>query len=424
MNQRSGENIWLDSSDRYGLISRLFHWGMALLILWQFMPMVTWRLFGESAIGRFVYSISLSHFWVGNWILTLVMLRGLWALINMRRRRKPRRGFWDHVALLVHLLLYALTFSIPALAFLRAYGGGFGVELLGVTLVAPTGVKTEWMVQLGNLAHGKLAWTLFLLIAAHTAAALVHRFLFKDDTLARMALWRRHRVSAATTQSSTSGTSPMPRICPPTCLVAFGIAISLMILPANVQPAISAQSGPLDAGPTRAADLQFAQADTTTVAPTTNRPTVTLPNGATSINESYGDWTVNCSIVESQKACVFSQAQGNSQTGQRTFAIELRAPLNGMTEGVLLMPFGLKLADGAKLRIDELQLGQGVQYSMCVPQGCLVPVSFPTVATDAMKRGTTLNVTATNSSGDQPVEFAVSLAGFTAAMNRVAELAE
>lgn len=150
---------------------------------------------------------------------------------------------------------------------------------------------------------------------------------------------------------------------------------------------------------------------------------VWLPNGASSVNETYGDWTVNCAIADNQKRCGFSQEQGNSQTGQRLFAIELQPPADGETNGVLLLPFGLKLDDGVKLKLDEQNLGQGARFSTCVPAGCLVPVSFPTVATDAMEKGEKLVVTATRDGGGEPPVFTVSLAGFTAAMNRVSELA-
>ena len=57
---------------------------------------------------------------------------------------------------------------------------------------------------------------------------------------------------------------------------------------------------------------------------TTATPSQQLPNGASSISETYGDWTVNCRLVDGQKQCLLLHAQGNSQTGQRVFAIELR----------------------------------------------------------------------------------------------------
>jgi invasion protein IalB len=149
---------------------------------------------------------------------------------------------------------------------------------------------------------------------------------------------------------------------------------------------------------------------------------VQLPNGASSINETYGDWTVDCRIADGQKVCVFSQAQGNKQTGQRTFAIELRMPKDGKTDGTILMPFGLKLDSGAILKLDDKDLGKGLRFSTCVPQGCLLPVSFPTVATDAMRKGKTLVVASLNLSNAQAVSFNISLNGFAAALDRVMQL--
>jgi invasion protein IalB len=153
-------------------------------------------------------------------------------------------------------------------------------------------------------------------------------------------------------------------------------------------------------------------------------PAVTLPNGASAINETYGDWTVDCRIVDRQKQCALSQAQGNKETGQRRFAIELRPPKDGKTEGTVLMPFGLNLDAGALLKLDDKDLGKGVRFSTCVPQGCLLPVSFPSVATDAMRKGTKLVVASLNLSSNEAVTFNVSLDGFGAALTRTIELAK
>lgn len=147
-----------------------------------------------------------------------------------------------------------------------------------------------------------------------------------------------------------------------------------------------------------------------------------LPNGAASITETYGDWTVDCRLNDGQKLCVISQAQGNNQTGQRSFAIELRAPKDGKAEGTILMPFGLKLDAGGILKLDDKDLGQGVRFSTCVPQGCLLPVSFPAVATDAMKKAKTLTVASLNLSSGEAVTFNISLNGFAAAIARVTDL--
>ena len=148
----------------------------------------------------------------------------------------------------------------------------------------------------------------------------------------------------------------------------------------------------------------------------------TLPNGATAINETFGDWTVDCRIANGQRLCVLLQSQGNSQTGQRVFAIELRTPKDGRAEGTILFPFGMKLESGAVLRLDDKDLGQGLRFSTCMAQGCLLPISFPTVATDAMKSGKALTVAALNLGNNEPVSFNVTLTGFAAALDRIAQI--
>jgi invasion protein IalB len=151
-------------------------------------------------------------------------------------------------------------------------------------------------------------------------------------------------------------------------------------------------------------------------------PSQQLPNGASSISETYGDWTVNCRLVDGQKQCLLLHAQGNGQTGQRVFAIELRIPKDGKTEGTILMPFGLKLDSGAILKLDDKDLGQGLRFSTCMPQGCLLPVSLPTVAVDAMKKAKMLTVASLNASSGEVITFNVPLEGFAAAIARIAEL--
>lgn len=149
-----------------------------------------------------------------------------------------------------------------------------------------------------------------------------------------------------------------------------------------------------------------------------------LPNGASSINETYGDWIVNCSIVENKKVCVFSQTHTSNQNGKRVFAIELQPPADGRTNSVILLPFGLRLDDGVMLKIDEQTLELDARFSTCIPVGCLVPIAFPAADTEAMKRGEKLVVTANSSDGGVSRTFTISLNGFAAAVNRITELAK
>ena len=142
------------------------------------------------------------------------------------------------------------------------------------------------------------------------------------------------------------------------------------------------------------------------------------PAGARSVSESYGDWTMNCNREESRTDCVIIQSQGDRRTGKRLFSIELRPAKDGKSEGLILMPFGLQIEPGVSFKLDDRQLGKGAPYSTCVSDGCLVPISLPTLATDAMKTATNLTISATKPDAQEPTVITVPLAGFAAAFAR------
>lgn len=200
-------------------------------------------------------------------------------------------------------------------------------------------------------------------------------------------------------------------------LLSTATLAGCLALPLLVGPALAQRE------PTR--PPAAARPATAQTAPAVSQPkqaAATLPNGASAINEVYGDWTVDCRVTDGQKLCVLTQSQGDNRTNQRVFAIELRAPKDGKAEGTILMPFGVKLENGAVLKLDDKDLGQGLRFSTCVPSGCLLPVSFPTVATDAMKTGKSLTVAALNLSSGEVVSFNIALNGFGPALERISQL--
>ncbi|MBB2960996.1 invasion associated locus B family protein [Methylobacterium sp. R2-1] len=142
------------------------------------------------------------------------------------------------------------------------------------------------------------------------------------------------------------------------------------------------------------------------------------PAGASSVSESYGDWTMTCNRAEARTDCVIIQSQGDRRTGKRLFSIELRPPKDGKSEGLILMPFGLQIEPGVSFKLDDRQLGKGAPFSFCVSDGCLVPISLPTLATDAMRTATSLTISATKPDAKEPTIITVPLSGFAAAFAR------
>ncbi len=149
-----------------------------------------------------------------------------------------------------------------------------------------------------------------------------------------------------------------------------------------------------------------------------------LPGGATSLNETHGDWTVTCMTAEGAVHCVLSQTLVRGENRQRVLAIELTAADNGQAAGgTLVLPFGLKLDQGAVLSIDEASFLPPLSFSTCLPAGCLIPLRFNQDAVTAMRVGTALKVKTTANDSGQEFNFSISLSGFNSALARAAELA-
>ena len=174
---------WRDEAERYGMASRVLHWGMAALFGWQFLGMIAKAALGKDPL---VGLIAGSHASVGLLILVLAAVRLVWAFAN--RSGRPREP--SVIGLLAragHLALYLLMLAVPALALVRAWGSGRGIGFFGIELVAATGHRVETLMAPANALHGPLAWTLLALIVGHIGMVAVHRWLWRDDVLGRMA---------------------------------------------------------------------------------------------------------------------------------------------------------------------------------------------------------------------------------------------
>lgn len=88
-----------DSSSRYGTVTRVLHWSMALFILLQFLKFGDRINDGEHWIGQ---TLVPTHISLGVLLMTLIVLRGLWVL-RQRARRPVHEG---PMALLVKVLLH------------------------------------------------------------------------------------------------------------------------------------------------------------------------------------------------------------------------------------------------------------------------------------------------------------------------------
>jgi invasion protein IalB len=217
---------------------------------------------------------------------------------------------------------------------------------------------------------------------------------------------------------------------PSTSLIRFLAATGLALLataPARAQDAEepAAVEAPAKPKPRKPAPPKPAAAKPAapTPAAATPAPAASWPAGATSLSEVYGDWTVTCAKEakpEAKAECAIMQAQGAK--GRREFALEIRPPSDGRAQGFILMPLGLAIEPGISFKLDDAVLGKGAPYLSCSQEGCLVPVSLPTLATDTMKTAKNLLVSGTKPEAKDSVTITVPLEGFANALARAIAL--
>lgn len=170
---------------QYSRISRLFHWGMALLIL---LTIPAGLLMVQQGIGRGLQdALFLYHKNVGVLLLVLVVARLIW---RMRNPAPPLPASLTApqamIAELTHWLLYALLFIVPLAGYIRVRAGGFPIEMLdrlGVPHLVP---RSDALAEIAKTVHYFSGLAIAGLLAMHIAAALFHRIVKRDGVFERM----------------------------------------------------------------------------------------------------------------------------------------------------------------------------------------------------------------------------------------------
>ncbi len=147
----------------------------------------------------------------------------------------------------------------------------------------------------------------------------------------------------------------------------------------------------------------------------------TLPGGASSLTETFEDWTVSCAFASGQTQCIVSQSQVQ-QNGQRVLDIRL-SPVTQQdgSNGSVTLPFGLELARGVSVQLDDGKAGKPLSFKTCLPNGCVAPLSVDQTLFNAMLKGASLKLISV-SMQNETIPFAVSLKGLGPAMNRAKSL--
>jgi len=174
-----------NSSVRWGAVSQLLHWLIALLILTQIALGITMKVFLHP--GPTFLAIIGVHKSIGVTILALVVIRLLWRLMNpVPKLPNTLEPYEQTLARLTHAALYVILLAMPLSGWIGSAAGGHPVKWFNLfTLPMLVGKNRSLSGVMGD-THEALAIGLGLILVLHIAAALRHHFVLQDDTLRRM----------------------------------------------------------------------------------------------------------------------------------------------------------------------------------------------------------------------------------------------
>ncbi|MEG5264337.1 cytochrome b [Pseudomonas sp. JDS28PS106] len=174
-----------NSSERYGLLSIILHWGVAITV------------FGLFALGLWMVGLDYYDSWrkagpdlhksIGLTLFAVMVIRLAWRLISPP---PPPLDSYSRVtrigAHLVHLFLYAALFAVMIAGYLISTADGVGIPVFGLFEVPALVSGLADQAETAGTIHLYLAWAIVVFAVLHGLAALKHHFIDRDVTLKRM----------------------------------------------------------------------------------------------------------------------------------------------------------------------------------------------------------------------------------------------
>jgi cytochrome b561 len=176
-----------DRSASYGLVAKLLHWAVVLLLIAGYV--IGW-LMPDIRRGMSPGAPMNLHMSIGLVVLILIVARLLWRFTHPVGV-DPSLPRWQHLSsVAIHWALYALAVITPLTGWSYASARGWPITLFSLVQLPPLFAANSPAGRLIGEVHESIVWLLLAVIAIHVGAALMHAFVYRDDVMQRM-LFRR-----------------------------------------------------------------------------------------------------------------------------------------------------------------------------------------------------------------------------------------
>ncbi len=177
--------MFKDSSVGYGLVTILFHWICASLIVLIFGIGVYMR--GLDYYSPWYHRGPALHISLGLLVLLLMGLRLAWRLGNATPKPLPGINARAQLAAtVIKIALYAFTFIICISGYFVTTADGQPASFFTLFSFPATLELSSVNVDRAGLAHKFVSWAIIGVAVLHGSAALFHHFVKRDRTLVRM----------------------------------------------------------------------------------------------------------------------------------------------------------------------------------------------------------------------------------------------
>jgi cytochrome b561 len=169
---------------RYGSPLISLHWLMLVLIVAVYACIELRELYPKGSAIR--EGLKTWHYMLGLAIFALVWLRLIARFLTPVPAIVPRPPQWQMlVARVTEFTIYVFMSVMPLLGWLILSGENQPVPFLGLHLPALIGENKVLAKQFEEI-HETIGNAGYFLIGLHAAAALIHHYVYRDNTLVRM----------------------------------------------------------------------------------------------------------------------------------------------------------------------------------------------------------------------------------------------
>lgn len=172
-----------NTSVEYGSVAKFLHWLIFILVLGM---LIAGYFMGDIEDKALRGSVINLHKQAGLIILLLMMIRVIWAYINVKPALPLNTARWEEWTRdAVHWAMYVVLILMPVSGWVMSCAAGhspyFGSLVLGLPVP-----ESKALAGSAFDVHYWIAISIIVLVSFHMLAAFFHHFIRRDDILRRM----------------------------------------------------------------------------------------------------------------------------------------------------------------------------------------------------------------------------------------------